>query len=398
MMTGRERNYAGPVTLNRLWRGLPRADVALAVALLALKLVFVFTGTLMSGGATALNVITACALTLPLAWRRRFPFAVASVIAAAIVVGDLSSGWDGSVISFDCAIIAAYSAGAHARQRHAAAALAVLLAANLVDALGAPGNRAGNLALGLVVFSLVPWLVGQALRRERQRTATMHELATQLEAEREARARDAVAAERGRIARELHDIVAHAISVIAVQADAASKLLRHDPARAQEPLDVVQETARGALVEMRQLVGLLRDSDSPVAPLEPQPGVAELEQLVEGARKSGIPVQLETAGATRPLPPSVDLAVYRIVQEALTNVRKHAGAARAHVQITYEPDVLTIDVSDNGRGGEPNGNGGHGLVGIGERVNLLGGRIETGRRAEGGFAIHAQLPIEKVRP
>jgi signal transduction histidine kinase len=386
------------VTLDRFWSGLPRGDVALALVLLVIKVAFVFTGTLTSGGATLINVVTACALTLPLAWRRRSPLAAASVVAAAIVVDDLFSGWNGSVISFDCAIIAAYSAGAHARQRHAVAALAVLLVANLVDAVGAPGNRAGDLALGVVVFSLVPWLVGQALRRERQRTATMQELATQLEAEREARARDAVAAERGRIARELHDIVAHAISVIAVQADAASKLLRHDPARAEEPLATVQATARSALAEMRQLVGLLREADSLEAPREPQPGISELGRLVEDARQSGLPVALRIDGVTRSLPPSVDLAAYRIVQEALTNVRKHAGAAEAQVHIRYDTDVVDIRISDNGRGEESTRNGGHGLIGIRERVNLLGGLVETGPSIDGGFALHARLPIELSQP
>ena len=269
-------------------------------------------------------------LTLPLAWRRRAPLAVAAIVAAAIAVDDLVAGWDSAVISFDCSIVAAYSAGAHARQRHALIALAALLAANLVDALGAPGNRAGNIALGIVVFSLVPWLVGQALRRERSRTAQLQELATQLEAERERRTLDAVAAERGRIARELHDSVAHAISVIAVQADAASKLLRRDPDRAREPLETIQATARAALAEMRETVGVLRDSRER-APLGPQRGVIDLERLVDEVERSGLPVTLTVTGGVRPLPATLDLAVYRIVQEGLTNVRKHAGPAQARV-------------------------------------------------------------------
>ncbi len=390
---GRRCYYARIVSVRGRRPELPHRDVALAAALLGLKLALVFTGTLMSGGPTPLAVSTAFALTLPLAWRRTSPLACAAVVAAAIVVDDLAAGWDGAVISFDCAIIASYSAAAHARQRHAVAALGVLLAANLVDALGAPGNRAGNLPLGIVVFSLVPWLVGQALRRERERAATLRELAGQLEAEREARARDAVAAERGRIARELHDIVAHAIGVIAVQADAASRLLRHDPTRAEEPLATVQQTARSALAEMRQLVGLLRESDSR-APLEPQPGLAALERLVADAQQSGLPVEFEVAGETRPLPSTVDLAAYRIVQEALTNVRKHSGATRAHVRIGYEPDRLDVEILDNGRGGRPKRNGGHGLIGIRERVSLLGGRVEAGPNADGGFVVHAELPLE----
>ena len=165
--------YPRCVRIRRLFAGLPRADVALALGLFALKEAFVFTGTLMSGGSSPLDVVSAAVLTLPLAWRRRAPLAVAAIVAAAIAVDDLVAGWDSAVISFDCSIVAAYSAGAHARQRHALIALGALLAANLVDALGAPGNRAGNLALGIVVFSLVPWLVGQALRRERSRTAQL---------------------------------------------------------------------------------------------------------------------------------------------------------------------------------------------------------------------------------
>jgi signal transduction histidine kinase len=382
------------VKIRRLWAGLPRADVALALGLLALKLAFVFTGTLMSGGATLLSVASAVALTVPLAWRRRSPLAVALVVATAIVADDLAAGWDSAVLSFDCSIIAAYSAGAHARQRHAVLALAALLGANLVDALGAPGNRSGNVALGVVVFSLVPWLVGQALRRERHRTARMHELARQLEAEREQRAREAVTAERGRIARELHDIVAHAISVIAVQADAATKLLRHDPGRAREPLETVQTTARDALAEMRQLVGLLRETEEGAdAPLEPRPGVADLGRLVDDAKRSGLAVELEIDGERRPLPATLDLAAYRIVQEGLTNVRKHAGAEQAQVGIRYERDCLDILVRDDGHPSTASGGGGHGLVGLRERVTLLGGHLEAGPAGDGGFVLQARLPL-----
>ncbi len=375
----------------RLFAGLPRADVALALALFAVTEAFVFTGMLMSGGVTPLSVASAAALTLPLAWRRRAPLATAAIVAGAIVVDDLVAGWDSAVISFPYSIIAAYSAGAHARQRHAIAALAALTAANLVDALGAPGDRTGDLALGLVVFSLVPWLVGQALRRERLRTAELRELATQLASEREQRTREAVSAERGRIARELHDIVGHAISLIAVQADAASKLLRRDPSRASEPLETIQTTSRGALAEMRQLVGLLRDSDNE-PPLEPQPGIDNLEPLVEDARRAGLPVTLELTGERRPLPATLDLAAYRIVQEGLTNVRKHAGSVPASVTIHYGETILNVEVRNVGESAIASGRG-HGLIGIRERVTLLGGDLESGPAESGGFVLHARLPL-----
>ncbi len=383
--------------IRRVPAGLPRLDVALALTLLALKLVFVFTGTLMSGGASPLSVATAFALTVPLAWRRRAPLAAAVVIAAAIVVDDLVSGWDGAVLSFDCAIIAAYSAGANAKQRHAVAALALLLAANIVDALGAPGNRSGNLALAVVVFSLVPWLVGQALRRERHRTVELQKLAAELESQRELRARDAVAVERGRIARELHDIVGHAISLIAVQADAASKLVRRDPERAIEPLDAIQSTSRGALAEMRQLVGLLRESETE-APLGPQPGIEDLERLLEDARRSGLAVTFEVMGTPQPLPATLDLAAYRIVQEGLTNVRKHAKNAQARVRVLYEPHQIRIEVRNNGtRTSDPAAAGGRGLLGIRERVTLLGGSVDAQPQPDGGFAVRARLPLNQPR-
>lgn len=385
--------YPRCVQIRRLLAGLPRADVALALGLFALKEAFVFTGTLMSGGSSPLDVVSAAVLTLPLAWRRRAPLAVAAIVAAAIAVDDLVAGWDSAVISFDCSIVAAYSAGAHARQRHALIALGALLAANLVDALGAPGNRAGNIALGIVVFSLVPWLVGQALRRERSRTAQLQELATQLEAERERRTLDAVAAERGRIARELHDSVAHAISVIAVQADAASKLLGRDPDRAREPLETIQATARAALAEMRETVGVLRDTRER-APLGPQRGVIDLERLVYEVERSGLPVTLTVTGGVRPLPATLDLAVYRIVQEGLTNVRKHAGPAQARVTINYEPDNVEVVIADDGRRLPPRSDGGgHGLIGVRERVTLLGGELTAAPAADGGFVVQARLPL-----
>jgi signal transduction histidine kinase len=383
------------VDIRRIPAGLPRLDVALALALLVLKLVFVFTGTLMSGGSSPLSVGTAFALTMPLAWRRRAPLAAAAVIAAAIVLDDLVSGWDGAVLSFDCAIIAAYSAGANAKQRHAVAALALLLAANLVDALGAPGNRSGNLALAVVVFSLVPWLVGQALRRERHRNVALQKLAAELESQRELRERDAVAVERGRIARELHDIVGHAISLIAVQADAASKLMRRNPERAIEPLDAIQSTSRGALAEMRQLVGLLRENEAE-APLGPQPGIEDLEQLLEDARRSGLVVTFEVTGSRQLLPATLDLAAYRIVQEGLTNVRKHAKNAHARVRLLYEPNQIRIEVCNDGTpASDPAAAGGHGLLGIRERVTLLGGSIDARPQPNGGFAVRACLPLNQ---
>jgi signal transduction histidine kinase len=387
------------VGVRRLVGDLPRGDVVLAGALCAVKVGFVLTSTLMSSGSKPTALLCAVLLTLPLAWRRTSPLAVALIIAAVIAGDDLAAGWNGAVLSFDCSIIAAYSAGGYARQPRAITALAALLAANVVDAVGAPGDLAGNLALGIVVFSVVPWLVGQALRRERRRTAELQTLTRTLVAERQEMARLAVAAERGRIARELHDVVAHAVSVIAIQADAAMQILDHDPSRARGPLQSIQETARGALVEMRRLVGLLRDDDDHPA-FAPAPGLASLDELVDEVRRSGVPVTLDITGDPRALAPTLDLTAYRVVQEGLTNVLKHAGEARAHVTIAYHRDELALEVRDQASRHDGvvvdttpvESGGGHGLVGLRERVVLLSGQMESGATAD-GFVLRVRLPV-----
>lgn len=371
---------------------VPLLDAAFAFGLLALLETLAATGTLMSGGGDFGAVLAAAALTLPLAWRRRAPLAATLVVAATIALDDVAVGWDRAVISFPASIAAAYAAGAYARQRAAALGLAALLAANTVDAAGAPGNRMGDVALGLVVFSFVPWLVGQALRRERNRSVALRELSQRLEASREERARAAAGEERARIARELHDLLGHTISVITIQADAAAKLLRHDAARAHEPLETIQASSRDALDEMRRLVGLLRE-DSDSTPLAPQPGVAQLAQLVDEVRATGVRVDLQVKPGP-PLPPTLDLCVYRIVQECLTNVRKHAGAsATARVRVQVDQHAVDIDVRDDGAGARSHGEGGHGLVGIRERVALLGGELAAGADPRGGFVVHARLPV-----
>jgi len=393
------RGYPHAVGVRRVTGDLPRGDVALAAALCAVKVGFVLTSTLMSGGGEPAALLSALLLTLPLAWRRRAPLAAAVIVAAVIAADDLVAGWNGAVLSFDCSIIAAYSAGGYARQPRAAAALGALLAANVVDAVGAPGNLAGNLALGIIVFSLVPWLVGQALRRERRRTAELQDLTRTLVAEREEMARLAVAAERGRIARELHDVVAHAISVIAIQADAADQVLDRDPTRARSPLQTIQHTARDALVEMRRLVGLLRDDDEHL-PLAPAPGLSALDALVDEVRRSGLQVTVRTTGEPQPLPQTLDLTAYRVVQEGLTNALKYAGPARARVTIAYHPDAVDIEVQDKAHRRRESaastqpagGDGGHGLLGIRERVALLSGQMDSGPTAD-GFTLRVRLPL-----
>ncbi len=236
-------------------------------------------------------------------------------------------------------------------------------------------------------------LVAFALRRRGERAARLERRAALLEREREEQARAAVAAERARIARDLHDVIAHSVSVMTVQAGAARLLLDEEPERAREPLLAVEETGRQALAEMRRLFGIVRGNEGEAA-LAPQPSLAHLDALLEQARKAGLPVEVTVEGERRVLPPGVDLAAYRIVQEALTNARKHARPARAQVAIRYERDALELEITNDGRA-RRNGEGpGHGLVGMRERVALYGGELEAAPSAEGGYAVRARLPVE----
>jgi signal transduction histidine kinase len=232
-----------------------------------------------------------------------------------------------------------------------------------------------------------------ALRDRSLRAGELERRADRLEREREERERAAVAEERARIARELHDVVAHSVSVIAVHAGSMRRRLRHErPQDAQELLGV-ERTARQALAEMRRLLGLLRTDDDDLS-LTPQPGMEQVERLVGQTREAGLSIELDTEGEPIALPPGVDLAAYRIVQEALTNVLKHAGQAQARVGIRYRERELVLEITDDGPGPAPNGDGtGQGLVGIRERVTLYGGSLDAGRGESGGFAVRARLPI-----
>ena len=244
---------------------------------------------------------------------------------------------------------------------------------------------------------MIAWLLGAYAWTRRLYVAALRERADRAEREREESAEAAVASERARIARELHDIVAHSVSVMVVQAEAADEMLnRHDPERARAPVWKIQETGRAALTDMRRMLGLLREADSRPA-LTPQPGIANLELLLAKVRESGLPVELEVQGRPEPLPPGVDLSAYRIVQEALTNSLKYAGQANARVVVRYAPGALELEVTDDGAGEAVDSNGGHGLIGMRERVVLFGGELDAGPALGRGFRVRARLPFE-ARP
>jgi signal transduction histidine kinase len=239
---------------------------------------------------------------------------------------------------------------------------------------------------------MIAWFTGWALQHWAAQAASAEERARQAEREQASAARVAVAEERATIARELHDIVAHAVSVMVLQVGAVRHKLPSDRAADREALLSVERTGRAALTEMRQLLGAMRhDGQAPA--LTPQPGLDRLAVLAGEVGRAGLPVRVQIDGDPPSLPRAVDVSAYRIVQEGLTNALQHAGASRADVRITFEPDALEIEVRDDGRGSAAGDGLGHGLVGVGERVKIYGGQMAAGPTADGGFALRARLPI-----
>jgi signal transduction histidine kinase len=240
----------------------------------------------------------------------------------------------------------------------------------------------------------VAWLWGENLRNRRARWAAMEERARRLEAEREERDRQAVTDERLRIARELHDVVAHSMSVIAVQSGVANHVIDSRPAQARQALATIEATSRSALVELRRLLGVLRQGDDPVASLEPNPGMAEIGRLADQIRSAGVEVELKIEGEPGELPPGVDLSAFRIAQEGLTNVLKHGGGV-ARVLVRYSPGAVAVEIADDGRAGTdgaPAEGTGHGLIGMRERVAVFGGELTAGPVPGGGYRMAARLP------
>ena len=240
--------------------------------------------------------------------------------------------------------------------------------------------------------SLLAWVLGDSMRYRRGYYAALEDRAARLEAERDAQAKVAAAAERARIARELHDVIAHHVSVMVVQADGARYALRSDPRTTETALAAIAGTGRQALTEMRRLLGVLRTAGDQAA-LAPVPGLGELRELLDQARGAGLAVTYTLSGTPRELPEGAELAAYRVVQESLTNTRKHAGlAASAAVTLRYEPDGLSVEVTDDGMATAAGDGGGHGLAGMRERIEMYGGTVEAGPQAGGGFRVLARLP------
>jgi signal transduction histidine kinase len=331
----------------------------------------------------------AVAWTLPLLLRRRYPLGAPVVVflvlvAEALITVDAVTDSQSNTL----ALLAAFGiAGAHRNVRAGLAGAAIGYAA-LAAVVFRQTVTVNDVAF-MLIFATAAWVLGRAIGEWGRRAADLEERADQLE---RAQA-EAVAHERATIARELHDVIAHSVSVMTVQAGAARLLLDEDLPRARESLVAVEETGRQALGEMRRLLGILRANEHETR-LAPQPGIADLDALVEQVRAAGLPVEVVVDGEPKPLPPGVDLAAYRVVQEALTNALKHAGAARAQVAIRYRTNALEIAVTNSGTA-RANGRGdGHGLIGMRERVALYGGELDAGPRAGGGYAVRASLPLD----
>jgi signal transduction histidine kinase len=367
-----------------------RASAASDAVLGAVLFAIAELETIGHGDSTAFAVAVPF-FTLTLAWRRRAPLAVAVVAAAALAAAAVAAPLEFSSAAAMVAVAAVlYSAGAHLPRRPAALALAAMLAAATIEEALQGG---GDLIFAAVSFA-APWLIGRGIREQRRQESALADAVARLERERERNARLAVAAERLRVARELHDTVAGLLNVVVVQAAVAEQCAREDAQRAVEALAAVEQSGRLASADLRRMLGVLRDP-AESARVAPAPGLDRLDDLVALARSAGLSVELTTSGARRPLPAGLEVSAYRILQEALTNVVKHAHGARADVEVRYTRDAVEVVVRDGGGertlAVEP---GGHGLLGMRERTALFGGELEAAPTADGGFAVRARLPLK----
>jgi signal transduction histidine kinase len=331
--------------------------------------------------------------TLPLAVRRRWPLAV---LAWALATGAAFAAVGPSLVPLSFTIlIYVYTAAAHCPRRVSLAGLAATEALLGVVWLARPRSigDAGTLVIdGLLMVAA--WWLGDGTRRRLEAVAAARQRAAELERAREELARRAVTEERLRIARELHDVVAHSMSIIAVQSGVGVHVLDSQPEEARKALAAVEATSRQALVEMRRLLGVLRQEAEPRGSLAPAPGLAEVEALAAEVARAGVRVEVRIEGTPTELPAGLDLSAYRIVQEALTNVVRHAGPATARVAVRYAPGEVAVEVVDDGHGGDP-GAEGHGIPGMRERAALYGGTLEAGPLPGGGFRVAATLPLEE---
>jgi signal transduction histidine kinase len=326
--------------------------------------------------------------------RRRWPLGALVVGVGASVGADALSGPAsvGGLATIPAAVLGFYGAGAFLTERRARTAVALGVAALAIDVL-ITTRSAADLFFSTVVIGLLPWAAGQMTRASGALARSHRESAERLDSERELRARTAAHGERARIARELHDVIAHSVSVMVIQAGGARIVMASDPERAVDSLRLVERAGRDALAEMRRLLGVLDAGTDPRA-LAPQARLADLEDLIMRTRAAGLATDLRIEGDALAVSPALELCAYRIVQEALTNAIKHAGPATASVRLCWAGQMLELEITDDGRGpAAETPSGGHGIVGMRERASLHGGSFDARAGADGGFAVRARLPV-----
>lgn len=384
--TSARRRYGARVN-EGLWRRFRRIDPpawdgVLAGIVLVLALIGVWIERGRTGDTLArslIGVIFAIGASVPLAWRRRAPLAVAAIVG--VCVAGYSVAQTGPPMSVPL-VIALYTAAANRERDRLTAVLPGVVLVASVGMFGRDGNWVEILASAVLLCG-VPIAYGRVVFNRRARIVR----------DRETAAREAVLAERARVARELHDVVAHHMSVMVVQAGAARSVLPTDAEAAAEALLQIERSGRNGLAEMRRLLDVLKSVDSADG-REPQPGLDSLPTLLAQMRATGLRAEAVVEGTPRPLPVGIDLSAYRIVQEALTNTLKHAGQASARVLVRYGDEGIDLEIADDGAGRPARADGGgHGLIGMRERAQLFGGRLETGEREGGGFVVRAHLPV-----
>jgi signal transduction histidine kinase len=380
------------------------ADLAPPAALALLGVVDLAVGGSDFKAAPAVDLGFMVAVTVPLYWRRRHPLVALSGfnLVTGVYILTLYIDSQPPFQPFIAGLVACFALGAYAGDRELRAGLAVLAAALV-------GTGIAQLAAGQPVGDVLPAVVwwagavaaGRFVRGRQRLVMLLGDRAARLEREREATAAQAVLEERARIARELHDVIAHSVSVMVIQASVERRAVPADQMSTREVLGEVERAGRDVLAELRRLLGVMRAPGRSES-LAPQPGLDALDALVHESHKAGQDVDVRVEGDARSLSPGIDLAAYRIVQEALTNARRHAPGARTNVMLRWLPSELAIEVVDDGPGPAANGNSdgsGHGLVGMRERATLYGGGVDTGRAGSaGGFRVRAWLPLQEPTP
>jgi signal transduction histidine kinase len=379
-----------------------QGDALMAVALSVVLVLELSLGSNITGPWWA-NYVCGLIVTAAVAWRRPWPVWMVALQLSAVLISAAGDGdlTENTFAPFLAVIIVMYGVGSYAPRDWSFFGVGIgLVGIVLINLVDDANNDAGSYVGTILLAILLPWLAGRAVKEWAQRALELERANAALRAEQEQRALLAVADERSRIAREMHDVVAHSISVMVVQSEGAKRMMDSDPKRAKAALEQIEGTGRAALVEMRRLLGVLR-KEGEGGIRTPQPGTGTLDMLVDRAQEAGLDVRMAIEGERKTLPAGVDVSVFRIIQEALTNALKHAGPTRADVLLTYHQDSVEVEVVDAGvvNGYEPPDpdpeNPQHGLLGMKERVSLFGGEIVTGPCEDGrdGYRVWARIPL-----